>query len=69
VTRQACVSQNIPYLDVLDLWLERGEAWWQPRLSVDGLHPNTVGYQSLLQDILAWDAFQAAVDLTEKVTL
>ncbi len=62
-TRQACVSHNIPYLDVLELWLGRGKAWWQARISVDGLHPNPLGYQSLLQDILTWDAFQVAVDL------
>lgn len=66
-TRQACISQNIPYLDVLDLWLGRGEAWWQPRISMDGLHPNPAGYQALLQDILTWDAFQVAVDLADPV--
>jgi lysophospholipase L1-like esterase len=66
-TRQACSSHNIPYLDLLELWLDRGENWWQPRISVDGLHPNTAGYQALLQDILAWDAFQVAVDLSMPV--
>lgn len=62
-TREVCESHNIPYLDVMDLWLRRGDAWWQARLSVDGLHPNTLGYQSLVQDVLTWDAFQAAIDL------
>lgn len=66
-TRQACISQNIPYLDVLELWLGRGVAWWQPRISIDGLHPNPSGYQSLLQDILTWDGFQAAVDLAQPI--
>ncbi|MFH7241237.1 MAG: GDSL-type esterase/lipase family protein [Spirulina sp.] len=61
-TRLICASHNIPYLDILDLWLHRGDAWWQARLSADGLHPNVLGYQSLVQDILAWDAFQAAID-------
>jgi lysophospholipase L1-like esterase len=69
VTYQACSSLNIPYLDVLNLWLERGETWWQPRISEDGLHPNTAGYRALLQDILAWDAFQAAVNLGTPVGL
>ena len=63
VTREACASHNIPYLDILDLWLGRGDAWWQERLAADGLHPNVLGYRSLLQDVLAWDAFQVAVDL------
>lgn len=62
-TREACESQNIPYLDVMDLWLRRGDDWWQARLSIDGLHPNPLGYQSLVHDILAWDAFQAAIEL------
>lgn len=62
-TRLACESHNIPYLDVMDLWLHRGDAWWRDRLSADGLHPNVLGYRSLMQDVLAWDAFQAAVDM------
>jgi lysophospholipase L1-like esterase len=62
-TRLACSSHNIPYLDVLRLWLGRGNAWWQPLISADGLHPNVAGYRALLHDILAWNAFQAAVDL------
>ncbi|WP_035992121.1 GDSL-type esterase/lipase family protein [Leptolyngbya sp. KIOST-1] len=62
-TRLACTSHNIPYLDVLNLWLGRGEPWWLPLLSADGLHPNVAGYEALLYDILAWDAFQTAVDL------
>lgn len=64
-TRLACESHNIPYLDVMDLWLHRGEAWWQARLSTDGLHPNVLGYQSLVQDILTWDAFQTAVEMPD----
>jgi lysophospholipase L1-like esterase len=62
-TRLACTSHNIPYLDVLNLWLGRGEPWWLPLISADGLHPNVAGYRALLHDILTWDAFQAAVDL------
>ena len=68
-TLQACMSHNIPYLDVLDLWLGRGEAWWGPRMSADGLHPNTAGYRALLNDILAWDAFQVAIDLANSVSV
>ncbi len=62
-TRLACTSYNIPYLDIMNLWLSRGDRWWRERLSVDGLHPNVLGYRALLQDVLAWDAFQVAVDL------
>jgi lysophospholipase L1-like esterase len=54
-TRLACLNRQIPYLDVFDLWLGRGEAWWRSRLSSDGLHPNSAGYQALLQDVLTWE--------------
>lgn len=57
-TKQACLQRGIPYLDIFDLWLSRGDMWWRSRLSTDGLHPNVLGYRSLLEDITAWEAFQ-----------
>lgn len=53
-TRQACLERQIPYLDIFELWMERGDRWWQSRLGEDGLHPNVAGYQALLQDVLSW---------------
>jgi lysophospholipase L1-like esterase len=53
--RQACQTRGIPYLDIFDLWMGRGEEWVRSHLTEDGLHPNTMGYQSLLQDVLRWD--------------
>lgn len=61
-TRLACLERQIPYLDIFDLWLSRGTDWCQQQLSQDGLHPNSTGYQSLLTDLLAWDAFQNQVN-------
>lgn len=55
-TRLACQTRQIPYLDIFDLWLGRGTAWWQARLTQDGLHPNSSGYASLLEDFLQWQA-------------
>lgn len=55
VTRLACLERQIPYLDLFQMWLNRGDHWWRSRLSGDGLHPNTLGYQSILQDILNWE--------------
>lgn len=52
--RLACQAHQIPYLDIFDLWLRRGNHWWRSRLQ-DGLHPNAIGYQSLLEDILTWE--------------
>lgn len=55
-TRQACADHRIPYLDLFDLWMSRGEAWCQARLCEDGLHPNVLGYRAILDDVLAWEA-------------
>ncbi|MGD1861483.1 MAG: GDSL-type esterase/lipase family protein [Leptolyngbyaceae cyanobacterium] len=55
-TRAACEQRHIPYLDVYDLWLRRGDAWWRSRISTDGLHPNVLGYRALLEDITTWSA-------------
>ncbi len=54
-TKLACEQRQIPYLDIFDLWLKRGEHWLRIHLSSDGLHPNVRGYQALLQDILHWE--------------
>ncbi|ARV61049.1 G-D-S-L family lipolytic protein [Nostocales cyanobacterium HT-58-2] len=54
-TKRACAARQIPYLDVFDLWLRRGENWVRSHLSSDGLHPNDQGYQALLQDVLNWE--------------
>jgi lysophospholipase L1-like esterase len=55
-TKLACQQLEIPYLDIFDRWMTRGEDWVRAQLSSDGLHPNSQGYQSLLQDVLDWDA-------------
>lgn len=55
-TKVACTERGIPYLDIFEQWMERGEAWRIQRVSADGLHPNTLGYETLLQDVLSWEA-------------
>ena len=55
ITKQACHAHHIPYLDIFDLWLNRGTEWLRSHLSSDGLHPNVTGYQVLLDDILHWE--------------
>lgn len=54
-TRRACEDRQIPYLDVFERWLSRGDHWWRSRLCEDGLHPNSLGYAALLQDVLDWE--------------
>lgn len=53
-TKSACQMREIPYLDVFDLWQERGQVWIGDRICADGLHPNTKGYLALLEDIRNW---------------
>ena len=57
-TLQACQERQIPYLDLFDLWLSRGETWLQSQYGEDGLHPNVQGYEHLFQDIATWDAIR-----------
>jgi lysophospholipase L1-like esterase len=56
-TQLACHERQIPYLDIFEIWRQRGEQWWRSRLSLDGLHPNVAGYQSLFTEVLQWQAF------------
>lgn len=57
-TRLACQKRQIPYLDIFDSWISRGNDWCNQHLCQDGLHPNVAGYQALLQDVLNWEALK-----------
>ena len=61
-TKLACQERQIPYLDILSQWLNKGDTWCRERMLEDGLHPNVLGYQTLLEDILRWQP------LVEKVS-
>lgn len=54
-TKLACELRGIPYLDIFDKWLARGNIWCSSCLSSDGLHPNAAGYQSLFEDVTSWE--------------
>lgn len=56
-TKQACHQRQIPYLDLFDLWIQRGDAWRLNLLGADGLHPNEAGYKAILEDIMNWPPF------------
>ncbi|MCF4970235.1 G-D-S-L family lipolytic protein [Nostoc sp. CMAA1605] len=58
-TRLACHQRQIPYLDIFDHWMAHTETWRNQRLSLDGLHPNTLGYQTLLEEVINWEALAA----------
>jgi lysophospholipase L1-like esterase len=52
--RLACTQRQIPYLDIFDQWMQHSPSWRNQRLTADGLHPNTLGYQDLLETVLNW---------------
>lgn len=54
-TKLACQLRGIPYLDIFDKWLARGNIWCTSCLTSDGLHPNAAGYQSLFEDVTSWE--------------
>ncbi|MEO1592278.1 MAG: GDSL-type esterase/lipase family protein [Cyanobacteria bacterium J06632_22] len=54
ITRQACDERDIPYLDVYHQWASQGESWCNERLCRDGIHPNSLGHRTLLNDISNW---------------
>ena len=58
ITQQACGDRQIPYLDIFDMWQQRGQAWINDHLMADGLHPNVAGYKALLDDIHHWQPLQ-----------
>ncbi len=68
-TRLACLKRQIPYLDVFETWLSRGENWWRSCLCTDGIHPNVAGYQALLQDVINWEPLNLLTNWQEVAPL
>lgn len=54
ICKRACEQRNIPYLDIFDLWMSKGDYWRQSQMSADGLHPNSRGYETLYRQIKDW---------------
>lgn len=61
VTRRLCEVHGVPYLDLLQEWAQQDEGWVCDRLHADGLHPNALGYRTILQAIKAWTPFMSAI--------
>jgi lysophospholipase L1-like esterase len=51
----------VPYLDLLQSWTQQDEGWICDRLQADGLHPNALGYRTILQAVQAWDSLMSAI--------
>lgn len=61
--RQLCEAHQIPYLDLFEQWSQESEAWVHDRLCVDGIHPNSLGYRTILETVRSWQPFVQAVEL------
>ncbi|MGD1873997.1 MAG: GDSL-type esterase/lipase family protein [Mastigocoleus sp.] len=59
--KEVCLQLDIPYLDIFQLWMQHTEDWRLQRLSEDGLHPNTLGYKTLLENVMEWDEVVAGL--------
>ena len=60
-TQQLCAAHDIPYLDVFGEWIAQRDEWVCDRLSSDGLHPNALGYRTILQSVRNWHPFMKAI--------
>lgn len=61
VTRRLCAENNIPYLDMFEQWTQQGNKWVCDRLCKDGIHPNVLGYRTILSAIQSWQPLMAAL--------
>lgn len=61
ITRHACEARRIPFLDLYQRWYSQGNHWCNARLSSDGLHPNVLGYRTLMNDVMAWSPLMKAL--------
>ncbi|BAZ14014.1 lipolytic enzyme, G-D-S-L [Calothrix sp. NIES-4071] len=59
-TRIACLERDIPYLDIFDSWIAQGRDWVNQRIGEDGLHPNALGYQTLLEQVINWEPLSSS---------
>jgi lysophospholipase L1-like esterase len=62
ITKKACANRQIPYLDVFDMWMSRGEHWRKTQMLDDGLHPNIKGYEYLFQEVINWQPLTLTIN-------
>ena len=61
ITRRLCEKHQVPYLDLYEQWIQHDEHWISDRLCTDGIHPNPLGYRTILETIKAWEPFMMAL--------
>lgn len=61
ITRQLCEAHQIPYLDLFDRWSQESDEWVCDRLCADGIHPNSLGYRTILETVRGWTPFTQSI--------
>ncbi|MEO0520794.1 MAG: GDSL-type esterase/lipase family protein [Cyanobacteria bacterium P01_A01_bin.116] len=61
VTRQLCQRYQIPYLDLFSQWSAQSDDWMRDRLCSDGLHPNALGYRTILDSVQNWQPLMSTI--------
>lgn len=61
MTKQLCGAYDIPYLDLYEQWAGHDSHWVSDRLCSDGIHPNVLGYRTILEAVQSWEPLMAAV--------
>ncbi|MEL6939754.1 MAG: GDSL-type esterase/lipase family protein [Cyanobacteria bacterium J06598_1] len=61
VTRRLCEENQIPYLDLLAQWEQEDDDWVCDRLCADGIHPNVLGYRTILEAVQSWQPLMSAL--------
>lgn len=61
VTKRLCEAHNVPYLDLYEQWMQQDEHWVSDRLCTDGIHPNPLGYRTILESVKSWQPLMKAI--------
>ncbi|MEA5465466.1 GDSL-type esterase/lipase family protein [Leptothoe sp. PORK10 BA2] len=61
IIRHACDHRQIAYLDLYQRWRSQGDDWCNERLCGDGLHPNVLGYRTLMTEVSSWSPLMQAL--------
>ncbi len=61
VVQRLCALHQVPYLDLFESWQAHDEGWVGDRLCADGLHPNALGYRSILEAVKSWQPLMSAI--------
>ena len=61
ITRSLCKANQIHYLDLFEQWTQESDDWVCDRLCTDGIHPNVLGYRTILEAVKSWQPIVDAI--------